>query len=59
MAPNLFTHGHPRVITGPFESKMFGLGACVKSVIATKRTDAEQQMFKLPDRSRVSSLATC
>lgn len=56
-APDLFTHEHSRLITGPFESVMFGLGAVVKSSMATKRTDAEQQMFKLPDRSRVSS--TC
>lgn len=59
MAPDLFTPGHPRLITGPFESEMFGLGACVKSFMATKRTDAEQQMFKPPDRSQVLSLATC
>lgn len=36
MAPDLFTHGHPSLITGPFESEMFSLGACVKSFMATK-----------------------
>lgn len=35
MAPDLFTHGHPRLITGPFEGEMFGLGACVKSFMAS------------------------